>query len=175
MSAAKLVLIGALWLALIDASTAAAQAAEPQLLLKLESLEEKRDVARGYDGGYVALLAGAYLAAPLLGGVLGAGVHPVVGISTYVLAAPAVHIAYGNPPAAALALFGPTAAVVSSVFVVAALQRCEGFDCLNAPVIAGLIGYVAWAVVDILVHARRDRPRLPERAPSITTRVSYRR
>jgi hypothetical protein len=119
------------------------------------------------------MVAGLFL--PSTKGVVGS-----LGLGGYVLAAPAIHIAHGNPGRAlgslGLRLGMPVGLGADGVYVGVALvgKECNGIQCFGGFVVGAILGglgflsgMVGASVLDGAVLARERVPRSPVRTPAL--------
>lgn len=165
-----------LWMVLLQAAASPASAQEQDVPEARSTVGEPRSQAletgHGHDLGYVLTLSAAYLAAPAVGGMLAAA-SPPLGLALYFTLAPAVHLAHGNLLWAGLSIVGPTASAAAGWYGLYVLQApCSSslqspFRCLQLPAIGALIGYTAWATLDVICNVKRPRAR-PRGAPAVS-------
>jgi hypothetical protein len=123
---------------------------------------------RERDVGYALALSAAYAAAFAAGGALLADDDAVLG-SALLLAPPAaVHLLYRDALWALLSIVGPATSVVATFLIVlpalgatgnCALRYAEPgpAPCFGVAAYASVLGYLGWAVVDVLASTRRGR------------------
>jgi hypothetical protein len=116
---------------------------------------------------YGLAMAGAYVAAPVLGIAAGVTLGPRVGVPVFLLTPPIVHLAYADPWWALASLLGSPVSTVSTSLLMIALSQCSfgvglggSANCDGPGTLGAVVGYMAWTVLDVTVSSLRGTSRL---------------